>query len=163
MNTKPYYIEHMETFILPAGTSVSVALPGGTRFDHTLKNEQRFHNAHRRYDEASDDYYYRFVTDNTRYPHMFVLKSLFETSAIRKSKWFGRSAFPVGAATALPVGSAKAELTKKQIKRMRTKSQCPDCSHEYWAGGPCGGGAQNMRCNGCGSKFNVSPLHIERI
>jgi hypothetical protein len=44
---------------------------------------------------------------------------------------------------------------------------CPDCaSTDQWQEGPSGGSCMNIRCAGCGSKFNIAipPLNlIQRI
>jgi ribosomal protein S27E len=41
---------------------------------------------------------------------------------------------------------------------------CPDCGGESMMEGPSGGGATNVKCNGCGHWFNLGlPLFIQRI
>lgn len=99
--------------------------------------------------------YYTFKTDNEAWPYMVVMRSVFQDQqVIEKLNKINQNIKQI---EKLP------SLTKKQIKRMMKKSRCPDCDNEYWYGGPCGGGSQNMTCKQCGSKFNVSPLHVERI
>lgn len=36
------------------------------------------------------------------------------------------------------------------------QARCPDCDGEEFLGGPEGGICQNIKCEGCGSKFNVA-------
>jgi len=43
-------------------------------------------------------------------------------------------------------------------------NSCADCGCESFQEGPCGGAAQNVKCNGCGHWFNFGlPLFIQRI
>ncbi|HUU87780.1 MAG TPA: hypothetical protein VMX17_08515 [Candidatus Glassbacteria bacterium] len=43
-------------------------------------------------------------------------------------------------------------------------NSCADCGCESFREGPCGGAAQNVKCNGCGHWFNFGlPLFIQRI
>jgi ribosomal protein S27E len=41
---------------------------------------------------------------------------------------------------------------------------CPDCGSTTFLHGPCGGMAENIRCNGCGSEFWFAPpFSAERL
>lgn len=53
---------------------------------------------------------------------------------------------------------------RKLIKLFMEYKACPDCGSESFMEGPSGGGAQNVKCNGCGHWFNFGlPLFIQRI
>ena len=56
------------------------------------------------------------------------------------------------------------EVTKKEWKEIQ-KGRCPDCGNDKWLEGPSGGGSTNYKCANpdCGSKFNISAFHAERI
>ena len=43
---------------------------------------------------------------------------------------------------------------------LRFEGICPDCGHDEFYGGPCGGMSQNVTCahEGCGTKLNVTCL-----
>ena len=44
---------------------------------------------------------------------------------------------------------------------MQLKKKCPDCLSKEFAEGPSGSLSTNIKCCGCGAKFNVTPM-IER-
>ena len=44
------------------------------------------------------------------------------------------------------------------------KGHCPDCgSKNCMLSGPSGGMCQNVMCEKCGKKFNITPFGVERI
>jgi hypothetical protein len=56
-------------------------------------------------------------------------------------------------------------LTDYELEMVR-KNVCPDCEHEGFLGGPCGGMAQNIKCanDECGSRFNdLGMFGVDRI
>lgn len=57
---------------------------------------------------------------------------------------------------------------KKSIKHSKLecvrKSECPDCdAKNSMLMGPRGGASVNVKCENCGSRFNVTPFGVERI
>lgn len=48
------------------------------------------------------------------------------------------------------------ELTEEQNKVLMS-GHCPDCASSIFLHGPCGGEAENIRCNGCGKEFWFGP------
>jgi len=59
----------------------------------------------------------------------------------------------------------KIEMDNDKLMDLFMKYKCcPDCGEESFMEGPCGGAAQNVKCNGCGHWYNWAlPLFIERI
>jgi ribosomal protein S27AE len=55
-------------------------------------------------------------------------------------------------------------LTEDEKAILLKYGQCPDCGGDRFLAGPEGGMNQNIKCAGCGSKFNVCPpWFAERI
>lgn len=59
-----------------------------------------------------------------------------------------------------PAGATPGESPKDPLFSGRC---CPDCQGTDFLSGPEGGGAQNYKCSGCGSEFNVGPGWSQRI
>lgn len=59
----------------------------------------------------------------------------------------------------------KIEMDDNNVMKLFLRyNGCPDCGSEKFMEGPAGGGAQNIKCRGCGHWFNVGlPLFIQRI
>lgn len=59
----------------------------------------------------------------------------------------------------------KVEMNENRILDIITEfKRCPDCGSPKFYEGPSGGMSQNMKCAGCGHKFNSGlPLFFERI
>jgi len=59
----------------------------------------------------------------------------------------------------------KLEMDDKKLKELFEKYMaCPDCGSTEYQEGPSGGGAQNVKCAGCGHYFNLAfPLFVHRI
>jgi hypothetical protein len=56
------------------------------------------------------------------------------------------------------------ELNAYQMEMLFIEKLCPDCGHSEFLAGPEGGCSQNIKCNNCGSKFNICPpFFAERI
>ena len=56
------------------------------------------------------------------------------------------------------------DLTEEERKYLFGKWRRPDCGDNNFLAGPRGGRAQNIMCNTCKSKFNVTPpWFAERI
>jgi transcription elongation factor Elf1 len=57
------------------------------------------------------------------------------------------------------------DLTEEERKYLFGQWRCPDCGDKkQFLAGPKGGLAQNIMCNTCKSKFNVTPpFFAERI
>lgn len=47
----------------------------------------------------------------------------------------------------------KRDLTKEEISYINHNGKCPFCKQGQFLNGPCGGSAQNVRCNHCGQEF----------
>jgi len=52
-----------------------------------------------------------------------------------------------------------------RLWKLISKDICPDCGPTKFLAGPQGGGCQNIKCENCGSKFNVDPMFhmVDRI
>ena len=59
----------------------------------------------------------------------------------------------------------KIEMDDEKVMKLWIKyKRCPDCGCDSLMEGPTGGGAINVKCNGCGHWFNFClPLFIQRI
>ena len=68
-------------------------------------------------------------------------------------------------------GSLATYLLRKKVEEkplsledyILDKKICPDCKGKEFLAGPRGGIAQNVKCAGCGSCFNVTPFSVQRI
>ena len=59
----------------------------------------------------------------------------------------------------------KVEMNDNKLRaHMMDHNTCADCGVAKWYMGPCGGASQNIKCAGCGHKFNHAlPMLFERI
>lgn len=55
------------------------------------------------------------------------------------------------------------DVTEEELAALK-KNECPDCGESKWLMGPKGGHSQNVKCGGCGARFNIMPgFGAERI
>ena len=64
--------------------------------------------------------------------------------------------------------SAQLKEARRKDKTLKLecvrKNKCPDCGTKgRILAGPCGGMAQNVKCDNCGSEFNITPFGVVRL
>lgn len=129
-----------------------------------------------------DSGYHTFMTGNVEWPYMVVKKSVFDdfgSSSLpmpRKGEWFGRSAKPVGSVDKMIRNSRRptveidkelkerlSPLTKKQEKKIRKKSFCPDCLGNRLDERTWSKIDSHIVCMDCKSEFRLTDTTIERL
>ena len=55
-------------------------------------------------------------------------------------------------------GTTREEFHPDSVFAALSKGKCPDCASAEFLMGPRGGAAQNVKCAGCGSEFNLAPF-----
>jgi len=97
---------------------------------------------------------------------LFALGAIWVTSLYRLRRlrpWSAEYPAPELSEDPSP-GLSEGDLEKQRIWRHVAKHQtCPDCLIGGFLEGPSGGMCVNVKCDHCGSEFNLTPFGIDRI